>query len=789
MKSILLKALAISSILFLMGCQKVGGTITDSSGVNVAQANVTIFYTDENQNDINKSMMSSDEGEYLFEKLPENTETTVVVAKKGFVTQEGSIDTVKNEEVRLDFMLVPDDEPRQYGTVSGTITDIAGNPLAGVSVGTTGENAQTTKTCVNGAYTLLVEVSEHSSVVADLENYMQNSNYVTVAVDETSILDMSMVVVDKVAKFDASEDMTISTKGASVILTGSSYVNEDGTDYSGEVTAFVSYNRVSTVHGAKAFPGDFLGLDTNGSEVVLQSYGFIDVKLQGVNGEKLNISSEATLTYPKDSTIDTTPATIPLWYYDTEKGSWIEDGLATYDAATDTYSGSVTHFTTWNLDAKFDGAEFSGCVEDSEGNRVVDSTIFVNAQGWNISRQNHDQNGSFKFINVASGLEMSIKALHGGFMSNEQTFTLAAGEKKVFENCLVLENNVSDEYFSLQGQVVGVGTLEDNYKNTSIYIYEDNGEVFPQQYLATARLDENGKFLVEDMIRPTTNKIFIIGNLIRKKYLLDTSKMLTDIGVIEVKLTELQGCIVRADNNSSAFEGAVIAIDSPYISLYRNNSIPINADGTFTFNTVQDNLEHELFVHADKYSHVQSFSLTTNQDSVDLSDSCIVLEDASEINKNVTVQLTTSDDVHIAVASFDPHVGIQNDLVTSGKEASFNLTHNGVYYILVAADEENDGNGGFDYTSNENSITLTVDNVEYSLDFDENKIGWTHMIEVFQGNIYVHEINMIYGGDDNYSELRNKSTVSDEESKFQWIFELITPEGILDFTRNFFKNL
>ena len=786
MKNILLKVLAISSILFLMGCQKVGGTITDSSGVNIAQANVTIFYTDENQNDINRSMMSSDEGEYLFDELPENTSTTVVVEKKGFVTQEGSIDTVKNEEVRLDFILALDDEPAQFGTVNGTITDMAGNPLSGVSVRTTGENAQTTITDVNGTYTLLAEVSEHSNIVADLENYMQNANHVSVTVDETSTLDMSMVVVDKVAKFDASEDMTIATKGASVILTGSSYVNEDGTDYTGEVTAFVSYNRVSTVHGAKAFPGDFLGVDTNGSEVVLQSYGFIDVKLQGANGEKLNISSEATLTFPKDNTIDTTPATIPLWYYDTEKGTWIEDGLATYDANTDTYSGSVTHFTTWNLDAKFDGAEFSGCVEDSEGNRVVDSIIFLNAQGWNISRQNHDQNGSFKFINAISGLEMSIKAMHGGFMSNEQTFTLAAGEKKVFENCLVLENNVSDEYFSLKGQVIGVGELEDNYKNTSIYIYEDNGEVFPQQYLATARLDENGKFLVEDMLRPATNKIFIVGDLIQKKYLLDTSKMLTDIGVIEVKLTELQGCIVRADNNSSAFEGAMIAIDSPYIGLYRNNMIPINADGTFTYSVLQDNLTHELYVHADEYLHVQSSSITTNQDSVDLSDSCIVLEDAFEINKNVVVNLSTSDDVHIAVASIDPHIGTQNDLVTSGKEASFDLTHNGVYYIWVISDEENEQ---VDYMSNENSIVLTVDNVEYSLGFDENQVGWTHMIEVFQGNIYVHEINMMFRDEDNYKELRNKSTVSDEESKFPWISELITLEGILDFSRNFFKNL
>jgi hypothetical protein len=49
---------------------------------------------------------------------------------------------------------------------------------------------------------------------------------------------------------------------------------------------------------------------------------------------------------------------VPLWWYDTKKGVWIEEGSAT--VMDGVASGEVAHFTVWNFDMKFDNP---GCIQ------------------------------------------------------------------------------------------------------------------------------------------------------------------------------------------------------------------------------------------------------------------------------------------------------------------------------------------------------------------------------------------------------------------------------------------
>ena len=58
---------------------------------------------------------------------------------------------------------------------------------------------------------------------------------------------------------------------------------------------------------------------------------------------------------------------MPLWYFDEQKGMWVEEGVATKQG--NQYVGTVNHFTDWNCDIP------------SEWNTVITGRILCNGAG------------------------------------------------------------------------------------------------------------------------------------------------------------------------------------------------------------------------------------------------------------------------------------------------------------------------------------------------------------------------------------------------------------------------
>jgi hypothetical protein len=64
---------------------------------------------------------------------------------------------------------------------------------------------------------------------------------------------------------------------------------------------------------------------------------------------KLRTGKQAAIRYAIPAALQASaPATIPLWYYDSELGKWKEEGSATRNG--DYYEGMVSHFSYWNFD-------------------------------------------------------------------------------------------------------------------------------------------------------------------------------------------------------------------------------------------------------------------------------------------------------------------------------------------------------------------------------------------------------------------------------------------------------
>jgi hypothetical protein len=96
--------------------------------------------------------------------------------------------------------------------------------------------------------------------------------------------------------------------------------------------------------------GDLKSVSNSNQPGVLQSFGVVAVEINDATGNKLQLANgkTANITMPIPSELqNNAPASIPLWYFDNEKGVWKREGKATKQASN--YVGVVSHFTFWNV--------------------------------------------------------------------------------------------------------------------------------------------------------------------------------------------------------------------------------------------------------------------------------------------------------------------------------------------------------------------------------------------------------------------------------------------------------
>ncbi|NRB38518.1 MAG: carboxypeptidase regulatory-like domain-containing protein [Pseudomonadales bacterium] len=587
-------------------------------------------------------------------------------------------------------------------TVQGVVSDVAGQPIAGVTVFSSKESTTTDEI---GGYSLSALVGE-ASITAQLNDYADNSRVVTTDKDQAVTLDLVLAKIDKMVIFDVNVGAFITTKGASVEFPAAAIINSDGTAYSGNVVAEVTFNQVTSSAGRDTFPGDYMGLQENGEETVLQSYGFIDVTLKDESGNALQLADgkTATLSFPVDTNIGTTPATIALWYYDTAKGIWVEDGVATYNAGSNSYIGEVSHFTTWNLDAKVESASYKGCVTDVNGAVISEALINISAPGWNKTFQNQDSAGEFGFLNAPAGLEMSITATVGNSSSASQKITLAVEENHVASECLKVDDTVENLTATLSGQLLysspGISQVEVIY-----------GKYLPSQ---TLTLDGAGNFLSSAFTRPADNKVTVavtIDNFrLSYDYVLDKTQLNTHIGLIEPSLTTVTGC--ATDSLAAAAMYSAITLDqhfpaADHINTWKSQYLTYTDNaGQFTMTLAQDNASHQLFAFNDDHKEsANGPSFIANTDQITLP-GCIETSAVQAVTIEVSIVNSANvTGISMNLLSSEMSVAVDGDYgdisqsinraepgFDSGTSGSFTTDKDAVYIIRVFGSGSNGSN-------------------------------------------------------------------------------------------------
>lgn len=265
--------------------------------------------------------------------------------------------------------------------IGGTITDDAGEPVKDVEI-TIGSEFTTTDE--NGVFLIKnVTISARKAYVkATKSGYFHGSR--TMYVEEGKLHFANIQILEKtnVGNFQSTTGGTISFQGVEMVFPANGIKLKDGGMYSGSVNVLAKYLSPDDSQRNTKMPGDLRGINTEGEEIVMATFGMTAVELIGDSGEELQVADDtkvAMSTPVPASFVSLAPSTIPLWFFDEADGLWKEEGEAVLEG--NNYVGSVSHFTWWNNDFPYPAVDIKGQILDEDGNPLAGVHVNIRVVG------------------------------------------------------------------------------------------------------------------------------------------------------------------------------------------------------------------------------------------------------------------------------------------------------------------------------------------------------------------------------------------------------------------------
>ena len=128
-------------------------------------------------------------------------------------------------------------------------------------------------------------------------------------------------------------------------------VDANGNPFDGMVNISFQTFRPDNMEGAP----DFRAIDSKNTPVTLASFGMFCAELTDNQGNKLQLKPGTKAIVKVDidpNLLANAPKTIPQWYFDEQKGYWIEEGEAILKG--DFYEMAIPHFSYWNCDSPYE---------------------------------------------------------------------------------------------------------------------------------------------------------------------------------------------------------------------------------------------------------------------------------------------------------------------------------------------------------------------------------------------------------------------------------------------------
>ena len=263
--------------------------------------------------------------------------------------------------------IIPGTHQEIQGSVFVTVKDAAGLPVTGALI-TLGNLTGTTDETGTYFFTRAMLTGDDYLKVSKA-GYFKGSRRFFTKGSPTQFLQITLLPQVEVASYTSSHGASLYIDPKSrLIFPNNAVTLQDGSPYNGEVHVMAYPIYGDDPQLSDKMPGALVGQDESGARVILGSFGMISVELQADNGEVLQIAEGKTVEIEMaiaDNQLSQAPTTIPLWYFDEDKGLWVEEGQA--ELQGNVYVGQVSHFSFWNCDIPFEFVSWEASFENTDG--------------------------------------------------------------------------------------------------------------------------------------------------------------------------------------------------------------------------------------------------------------------------------------------------------------------------------------------------------------------------------------------------------------------------------------
>jgi hypothetical protein len=289
-----------------------------------------------------------------------------------------------------------------HGRIVGLVVDPDGQPIEDVQVflGATGQESDTD----DGGHFSIPEVEPGEGIVVHFraEGFTHADRMLSITDWETRNLRVELQPVGRVIHFLAEEGERIREGDLEMVLPPSAFVDSQGRTVSGEIELDLTVSDIEN-HGLAGAPGSFRGIDRDGIERSIMSFGFFQVEAR--QGEELlNLAEGVTAPVRFRVSDNLSEAqeellgdTMDLWWWNPETAIWeYTDTAMVVDSASGELEmrTELPHFSSWN----FDWAYPSSCAEfevvDGLGLPVVGVHLQLSGISYDITHYSGYEEGT-----------------------------------------------------------------------------------------------------------------------------------------------------------------------------------------------------------------------------------------------------------------------------------------------------------------------------------------------------------------------------------------------------------
>lgn len=360
-------------------------------------------------------------------------------------------------------------QPSTTAALAGVVVDEALQPVSGATVKA---GSQTTTSDSRGYFSFSAATATDGRFVvqASKDGYFTASMGVKPGSTNTRT-QIALTELKAAKTFSAGVATTLADSGMKVELpTG---LTRSGTAYSGSAKAYMRYVSPRARNLSALMPGgDFVGQAASGTTQALITYGAVQVQLKDNAGQDLELKSgqTATVRFPANGS---TLASIPLWHFDEAAGIWKEEGSATLQG--NEYVGTVSHFSSWNLDIGTGEGGVKGIIRDCNGNPLSAVKLKIGQKSVYT-----DEDGSF-FASVPAATSFTISTDWPTGNVTSAPLTVSAGAIQEVGSVLPCAPSVYGRLLSCGGSPL----------QGSVILYSSDNKV-----VAFAVSGSDGKFVV-----------------------------------------------------------------------------------------------------------------------------------------------------------------------------------------------------------------------------------------------------------------------------------------------------